>query len=261
MDYEKYHDEALAYHKEMKDKTCLQTRTVNRILKCISDGDINAMPKLLSTLRDAARDREEALCRLEDLVNGFDGRQYMADGYFVEQMLECCKQLGVDAQGSFPSFEMFPCRVTVNPESQEVVIDRKRFQCLRPAKVVATIKNELDRLAKVSFNAAAFAKELASAYDLALLKKAKGRSTFDAAGSCYLYDLYDFLTPMRRHKREYTRNNYAYDLARLYSNEGFTLDDGRVFRFDTVRGNTKAIRILDQHGTAQYISSIRLLPR
>ena len=259
MDYEEYSVQALAHHKEMKDKTSLQTRTVNRVLKCITEGDIHSIPKLLDSLREAAREREEALCRLEELVTGFDGKQYMADGDFVAQMLAFCTEMGIDAHGSFPSYEMFPCRVTVNPEAQEVVVDRKHFQCLRPLRVVTMIKTELDRLGKAAFNPASFGKEIASAYDLALLKKAKGRN-YDPSGPCYLLDLYDLLTPMRRHKREYTRNSFAYDLARLYAAGDLVLDDGRFFRFDTVRGNTKAIRILDQHGTEQYIAAVRLIP-
>ena len=257
MDYEQFYEQALAYHKEMKEKTALEGKTVKKVLQSITDGDVNAIPKHLAALREAARERDVALCLLEELAQAFDGRQYMSGGDFAAQMLDCCSQAGVDVHGSFPTYEMFPCRVSISPEAQEVVVDRKRFSCMRPSKLVSMIKTELDRLAKGAFNAASFAKELATVYDLALLKKAKGKP-YDTAGACYLLDLYDYLTPMRRHKRDYTKNNYAYDLARLFAEESLTLDDGRAFRFDTVRGNKKAIRILDQHGMEQYIATIRL---
>jgi len=259
LDYERYYEEALVYHKEIKEKTDYEARTVKKILQNVSDGDINSIPKLIAGLRESAKEREEALSRLEELTAGFDGGEYMAGGDFVAQMLEYCARSGVDTYGSFPMYEMFPCRVTINSETQDITVDRKRIQCLRPSKLVSLIKAELDRLSRVSFNAAAFAKELAAAYDLALLKKSKGKA-YDTGGPCYLLDLYDYLTPMRRHKRDYTKNNYAFDLARLYATEDLKLDDGRRFRFDTVRESKKAIRILDQYNAEQYIATIRLTP-
>jgi hypothetical protein len=62
---------------------------------------------------------------------------------------------------------------------------------------------------------------------------------------------------MKRYKKEYTRNNFAYDLAHLYAEESVTLDDGRTLRFDTARDARKAIRILDRYGAEQYVTTIR----
>jgi len=256
LDYEQYYTDAQVFARELKEKTDAQTRNVKKIQKCISDGDINALPKLFAALRDAAREREDALGHLEALTEGFDVQEYMSGGDFTAQMLECCRQLGVDVQGSFPVYEMFPCRVTVNPETQDVTVDKKRWQCLRPSKLTSDIKTELDKLSKASFNTQLFVKELASAYDLAIIKSSKKKRIADDA-PMYAQDLYDVLTPMKRYKKEYTKNNFAYDLSRLYAEEGITLDDGRALRFDTVRDTKKAIRILDRHGAEQFITTIR----
>ena len=256
MDYELFFADAQICLKEVKDKTNVQTKTVNRVQKCIEDGDINALPKLYATLRDASREREDALNRLEDLTSRFDGREYMANGDYAAQMLECCRRLEVDVKGSYPVYEMFPCRITINPETQDVTMDRKRLPCLRPLKLISDIKAELIKLSKVAFNAPVFAKELAAAYDLAIIKSSI-KKTYVADKPMYVLDLYEYMTPMRRHKREYTRNNFAYDLARLYAVEDMTLDDGRKMRFDTVRDARKAVRILDRNGAEQYITTIR----
>jgi ADP-ribose pyrophosphatase YjhB (NUDIX family) len=257
LDYERYYEQAIACHREIKEKTDFETKTVKRIQQCVIDGDLNAVSRHISGIRASALEREDALKKLEEITESFDGKVYMSDGDYVAQMLEYCKQLGVDTYGSYPAYEMFPCRVTINADTQDVAIDKKRLACLRPGRLVTLIKTELDRLAKMPFNAGAFAKELANAYDLALLKKSKGKA-YDATGPCYLEDLYNYLTPMRWHKRDYTKNNYAFDLARLYASEDLTLSDGRRFRFDTVRENKKAIRILDQYNSEQYIATIRL---
>ena len=257
MDYEQFFVEASAIHKELKEKTDLEAKTVKKIRKCLDDGDVNALPKLFAVLREASREREDMLDRLEQFTASFDGRAYLSDGDFVSQMLTYCERLGVDAKGQYPVFEMFPCRVSVNADAREVVVDRKHLSCLRPSKLVSDIKAELERLSKVPFNAQIFGKELATAYDFWLLKKAGGK-TYDARGSCYLLDLYGLLTPMRQHKKDYAKNNYAYDLARLYGAKSLKLEDGRGFHFDTTREHKKAIRILDPFGAELYISTIRL---
>jgi hypothetical protein len=258
MDYEQYHSEAQTYYKELKEKTDVQLRIVKKIEKSISDGDINALPKLFILLRDATQARDEVLKNLEELTNSFNGQEYMSSGDFSAQMVDYCKQLGVDVQGSFPTYDMFPCKVTINHETQDVLVDRKRFQCLRPSKLVNNIKAEISKLSKASFNSQLFGKELAAAYDLAIIKGSRNKPLAVNA-SIYAQTLYDIMTPMRRHKKEYTRNNFAYDLARLYAEDNIVLDDGRVLRFDTVRDMKKSIRILDRNGSEQFITTIRFV--
>jgi len=247
---------AQTFTKELIEKTKAQTKNVNNILKCISAGDIGALPKLFTAIRDATREREEALDRLESLTTDFSGYEYMANGDFSEQMIEYCHQLGVDVQGSFPVYEMFPCRVTVNPESQDVTVDRKKLKCLRPSKLVSDIRKMLDKLSEADFNAQLFAKELAAAYDIAIIRASRKKRCADDA-PMYATELYDILTPMGRYKKEYTKHNFAFDLSRLYAEEQMTLKDGRTLRFDTARDMKKAIRILDRNGSEQFITTIR----
>ena len=258
MDYEQYFAEAQTYFKDVLCNTASQSKNVAKIQKCIRDGDINALPKLFAALRDAAQGRETALLQLELLTEGFDGHEYMSGGDYTGQMVECCKQFGVDVQGSFPVYDMFPCRVTVNPEAQDVTINKKRFSCLRPSKLVGIVKAELDKLAKVNFNASSFAKELSAIYDLQIIKMSHKKACATDA-PVYAQDLYTLLTPLKRYKKDYTINDYAYDLARLYSADNITLDDGRVLRFDTSRDMKKSIRILDNFGSEQFISTIRYI--
>jgi hypothetical protein len=256
LDYEQFFAEALTHFKDLKEKTDIQSKTVKRVEKCICDGNINALPRLYTVLRETAKMREEALDRMEALTRSFDGHEYISSGDFSAQMIDYCKQLGVDVQGSFPVYDMFPCKVTINVETQDVLVDRKRFQCLRPQKLVNDIKMEITKMSKASFNASLFAKELAAAYDLAIVKASKKKS-LNVNASIYALELYDIMTPMRRHKKEYTKNNFAFDLARLYAEENITLDDGRMLRFDTVRDMRKSIRILDRNGLEQFITTIR----
>lgn len=256
MDYEQFLSEAQPIYKELKDKTVFIAKTVKKIEKNVNEGDINGLPKLYNAIRDATRESGEALERIETLSSGFNGTEYMASGKFSEQTVELCRQSGIDVQGSFPVYEMFPCRVTVNPETQDITVDRKRIQCLRPSKLVGDIKVVLDKLARTSFNTRLFAQELAAAYDMAILKAGKKKHYAENA-PVYAQDLYDILTPMKRYKKDYTKHEYAYGLARLYAEDCVTIDDGRTLRFDTVRDMRKAIRILDRNGAEQFITTIR----
>jgi len=131
--------------------------------------------------------------------------------------------------------------------------------CVRGGNVKPFVQSlATDKLSKAAFNTQLFVKELAAAYDLAIIKSSKKKRIADDA-PIYAQDLYDVLTPMKRYKKDYTKHNFAYDLSRLCAEEGVTLDDGRMLRFDTVRDTKKAIRILDRHGAEQFITTIWII--
>src|SRR5680860_1482816 len=101
-----------------------------------------------------------------------------------------------------------------------------------------------------------FIKELAAAYDLMLLKQNQGKTPTSAAGDIYLRSLYTLLTPMRRLRKDYDMQSFAFDLARLYTADLHTSEDGRKFQFGPSRNINKAIRILDKDGREQYLATI-----
>ena len=167
-------------------------------------------------------------------------------------MLAYCSEKGVDVKGSYPVFEMFPYRVKFDTENQDIYVDRKKVQCMRPQSFVNSVKTGQDKLNKASFNAQTFANELADAYDLALLKLNK-----PAQADLYLISLYKFLTPMGRFRKDYDQQSFAFDLARLYSSDIRETKDGRSFQFGPSRISSKSIRILDQDGHEQYFATVR----
>jgi len=123
---------------------------------------------------------------------------------------------------------------------------------MRPQYIIKMVKASQDKLMKASFNALSFANELADAYDLALLKKKKAEDA-----DFYLLDLYRFLAPMGRFRKDYDKQSFAFDLARLYASGLEEIKDGRKFQFGPSRNENKAIRILDKNGNEQYLATIR----
>lgn len=149
---------------------------------------------------------------------------------------------------------MFPYRVRLDAENQDLYMDRKKVQCMRPASFVETVRKGQEKLNKAGFNAASFSSELSDAYDLALLKKKRNAGT-----DIYLSDLYKLLAPMSRFRKDYDQQSYAFDLAKLYNSEAEETKSGRRFQFGSSRDGKKGIRILDKNGQEWFLSTICFL--
>ncbi len=260
MNYEELFADAKLFDKEMTDKLKAQQRLTKSMQKSMETGDLKSWLRDLALLKQAGEEYGEALARMRDLAEGFDAAAYIESGAFAGQLLDCCERAGLDVKGDFPIYEIFPYRVRVDAENQDLYVDRKKMQCLRPQSFAQNIKAAREKLLKVSFNAAAFAAELAEAYDTALMRQSRGKPYVDDA-DCYLTGMYQYLAPMSRHRREYDKQSYAFDLARLFSSGMDEIKDGRRFQFGSARNNSKAIRILDAGGTERFLTTIRFFSR
>ena len=256
MNYEELVTEAVEYEKEISDITKAQHRHYKSLCNNLEKGDLKSAVKDLTPIETLYRDFEEGLSKIRSLIENFDGREYMESGDFASQMLEYCKKAGVDAIGEGVAYEMFPFKVRIDTENLDVYVDRKKMQCFRPVSLINDIKKSQDKLNKASFNAAGFVGELADAYDLALLKQSKGKA-YKPDSDCSLLTLYRFLTPMRRFRKDYDQQSFAFDLARLHSSEVRQSPDGRLFQLSPGRDIKKSIRILDSEGNEHFFSVIK----
>lgn len=252
MNYEELYEAYQVLEKEMKDKINAVQKYYKAIAKEMEGGDLKSFRRDITLLEAAAAEESRILKDMEKLEAAFDSREYFEDGEYAAQMLTACEELGVDVQGEFPVYEMFPYKVKIDTENQDLYLDRKKVQCMRPQSFAKQVKAGQDKLMKATFNALAFANELADAYDLALLKLKK-----QPDADVYLTSLYKFLAPMGRFRRDYDQQSYAFDLARLYAAGLEEIRDGRRFQFGPSRNNNKSIRILDSNGVEQYLATIR----
>ncbi len=256
-DYEDLFKQMLVVEKELKDKIGGLQKLFKSLSKNMEKGDLKSWNRDLVGMRTLLKEQETLMAGMQNQVDEFGIRAYVESGDFVEQMLASCDRLEVDVKGEFPIFEMFPFRVRVDSENLDLYLDRKRVQCLRPLAFVQDVKAGRDKLLKAAFDPRGFIKELAAAYDLMLLKQNQGKSPNSTVGDIYLKSLYTLLTPMRRFRRDYDQQSFAFDLARLYASELRFTEDGRQFQFGPSRNINKAIRILDQDGREQYLATIR----
>lgn len=252
MNYEELYSEYQLLEKEMKDKINTVQKLYKSIAKEMENGDLKSFRRDIALLEAAAAAESRVLYDMKELEARFNSREYFEEGEFAAQMLNACDELGVDVKGEFPVYEMFPYKVKIDTENQDLYMDRKKLQSMRPNSVAKQIKAGQDKLMKASFNALAFANELADVYDLAVLKLKK-----QGDADVYLTSLYKYLAPMGRFRRDYDQQSYAFDLARLYASGITEIKDGRKIQFGPSRVINKAIRILDKEGHEQYLATIR----
>ncbi len=252
MNYENLYQTMQPEQKSVKDALASMQKMFKSLCREIESGDIKNCIHDLNSMKETAALLTSSLESLHGTVEGFDTRAYFETGEFTEQMLAICQEKGVDVRGEFPIYEMFPYRVKVDTENQDLYLDRKKVQCMRPKSFVDIVQKGQEKLNKASFNALTFVNELADAYDLAVLKLKKNQGS-----DIYLTSLYKFLAPMSRFRKDYVQQNIAFDLARLYICEIDETKNGRKFQFGPSRNNNKAIRILDKDGQEQYLATIR----
>lgn len=251
MNYEEFYEEIQPQEKAVKDRLAQLQKLFKAVGKETESGDIKSLVRDLNTMAEAAQQLSETLKEMDHIVSGFDTEQYFASGEFAEQMLAVCKEKEVDVRGTFPVYEMFPYRVKLDAENQDIYLDRKKVQCMRPQSFVELVKAGQEKLNKASFNALTFVTELSDAYDLAVMKTNKRPGS-----DIYLTSLYKYLAPMSRFRRDYDQQSFAFDLARLYVSEVEATRSGRRFQFGPSRNQNKSIRILDKNGQEQYLATI-----
>ena len=252
MNYENLYQELQPLEKSIKDSLASLQKLYKAVSKETENGDIKNLIKDLNTMLENTSALSDILKETADTVSSFDTVSYFESGDFAEQMLTICREKDVDVQGDSPVYEMFPYRVKLDMENQDIYLDRKKIQCMRPQSFVDLVKNGQDKLNKASFNAQTFAGELADAYDMAVLKLKK-----QPASDLYLTNLYKILATMSRFRRDYDQQSFAFDLSRLYASGIDETKSGRKFQFGPSRLNNKAIRILDQNGQEVFLATIR----
>lgn len=252
MNYEEFYQDLQPQQKSVKDGIASLQKLFKAVSRELEGGDVKNLAKDLEAMAQMVSTVSESVDAMRTAADGFDAKGYFESGEFAEQMLAACTEKGVDVRGEFPVYEMFPYRVKLDTENQDVYLDRKKVQCMRPGSFVDIVKNGQEKLNKASFNAVAFASELADAYDMAILKLNRQKQS-----DIYLTNLYKILAPMSRFRKDYDQQSFAFDLARLYISGIEETKNGRRFQFGPSRVGGKAIRILDMEGKEQFLATIR----
>lgn len=223
------------------------------ISKYTENGDVKALRKNLDALDNHIQSLTSMLNELKAQTDAFDEKAYVSGGDLEEQLLEECRNKGIDVRMiSTQVYDMFPSKVTVSRDTQEIVIDKKKQNCCRPKTLAETIAKTRDKLMKENFNAARFLEDMEKAYDVVIRMKNK------KSDQAYvnLTDVYKQMVPMARSQKEYDSQAYAFDVARLELSDTRIAKDGRAISFNPSKDNKNAIRFLDSNGTERYLALV-----
>ncbi|MDR3225676.1 MAG: hypothetical protein LBT52_05205 [Clostridiales Family XIII bacterium] len=256
MDYELFYSDYIKLTEHLQSLQANQKKLLKRIDKSMSLGDLKNAGKDIQALSASAEEAASGIAEINRLYAGADMAAYLASGDFAAGLVAACNARGIDIVGEENSYEIFPYRLKINPQDEEALINGKKAPGLRPAAVTDVLEKGRAKLLSANFNAALFAAELAAAYDLSIIAGAKGKKVVPDA-DVYLNSIYKYMTPMRRSRKDYDAQSFAFDIARLYGTEDVALADGRKIQFGPSRVNNRAIRILDAFGNELFIATVR----
>ena len=256
MDYEEIYQPFKLKEKEANDNLQRQQTVLKSISKNAAKGDLKSLAKDINAMDALIEEYKTRIQELRDLTCDFDAQTYMENGDFAKQMLQYCDSMGVDVKGDYPVYEMFPFKVKIDANERDIYINGRRMPCVRPQYLVADINQKKEKLLKASFNAAAFLNELADAYDrLSDLKRRETQNTTRDL-ELLLKELYRFMTPMQRFRKDYDMQSFAFDLSRLYASDVEYTKNGRSYRLSPGRYSRDSIRILDKNGNESLVGTI-----
>lgn len=256
MNYEVFYLEMQRLSTDLGDIIGNQSKAYKSLGKNMESGNLKNVGHEVLKLQNLGCDYQVSLQKMQEHLASFDPKQYLENGDFVQQMIECCQEKGVDITGHFPLYDVFPCKIKIDVENSELYLDGRKTLCLRPSGFVDAISLTREKLIGTTFNPMQFASELSWAYDATLLKQNIGKSSAPDT-DCYLESIYKTLTPMRQFKQNYTMQNFSFDLARLYNSSIDAIKDGRKIQFGPSRNMKQAFRILDNNGNEQFLATIR----
>lgn len=260
MCYEEFYKEFQQSEKNLRDKLQHAQRSFKNATRDSERGDVKKLSRDIEELCGFSAELVTLSENLKSVAESFDSRAYFENGEFTRQMIDWCSQYGVDIKGEAGAYEMFPFRLRVDAENQDLYVNRRKVTCARPLQFVKDMKQQVEKYTKSGFNLSQFLNELAAAYDLAIIVRNSKSPTPMFECDLLLKDIYTYLAPTAKARKEYDMQQYAFDLSRLYAagTEEKTKDERR-YQFGQSRQANKLIRILDSDGAEQFLGTIRFM--
>lgn len=257
LNYEEFYGELQPVLKSLKDNAGAANRLQKAIQKDTESGNLVNLKKNIDALKDTAALLQEAIADASQMADAFDTQAYFSGGDFAKQLIQACDKIGVDVKGERGIYEMFPYKVRIVGDEEhdgEVYINRKKLPSFRPSYVAGYIHAGQEKLFKAKFNETAFMNELSEAYETACLKSGS------RIGSTQKLDkIYKALAPTSRARKEYDKQAFAFDLARIYEAgpETWMTKTGERYYFGTSRDGKSGYRVLGSTGIETFINTLK----
>ena len=259
LDYEELFTALQPLEKALKDSAAAVSKYQKAIQKNTETGNLTEVKKSLEAISETSQLLGERISAVNKEIEEFDTQVYFAEGDFTRQLLEACREREIDVRGETGVYEMFPFKVRIIGDEQhdgEIWINRKKVPSCRPQFVADMIHAEQTKLYNAKFNEVSFMTELADAYETACLKSGA------RIGSTQSLDkIYKCLAPTARARKDYDKQAYAFDLARLYEKgtDAWVSKTGKRYYFGTSRDGKSGIRVLSRTGVESFINTLKLI--
>ncbi len=227
----------------------LKRMNIKKGLKAVADG--------LKAVR--ALDPQLLAAELGDRQNKFEAMlQRVGTPAYAAELEQALAEQSIRFEGKFPSYDLLVLRLQLDPDGVARLRDGKKvksYQDLEPkilAKIVAdAYKAKLTR----AMPREQFAKELIEAYEVETILATQRREPMHGL-PVSLDKIYARLHPRASHRKETTRELFAWDLARF--RQGGTIEAGKRFEFGSARDQSKAWKLRSETGREVEVSNLAI---
>lgn len=253
MEYEKLHSQLTTSVKSLEDVVKNLKKALTNIKKQSETGDFTKVSLNVDQAASLLRDGMNIIEQAQSSTKQFDVKEYFQNGDFGKELVTECKAKKMDVQIEAPNYIVFPLTLIVNNEDQTIVVNKKKLGTIRPKAIAEDIRKKRDKMFKAAFNAQAFADDLFMAYTVARAVDEK----LAQVEEIYLTDLYNYMVPLARSRKEYDTQSFFFDVARLYTSGINTSKKGHSFTFGSSRNDKKTFRIRDNEGKEFTLATIK----
>ena len=202
----------------MKEYLKILNRVFNGLQKAHKDWNFADFYKYRDKLENISQEMPQ---RTRDYLNQYDSdmednKKVLESASYQEDLEKAMRLKELPFEGEFPDYAVGPFKLEVNIPKYEIVLKSgrktKRFNFLKPDEVANAVSSYYRKIVKRPFNADRFAKDLLKAYEVAnrLIYRDKIVKWGNAVS---LKELYKLLTLRAASRREYSDDQYIYDLS------------------------------------------------
>jgi len=248
---------------ELKKHITRAGRTITEIEKARKEWDFYTFDRLSGGLPDEISHLPEVCTReMESIRHEMERlRGELRDDGYREKLETALAAAGLSYEGTFPNYQIAPFKLNLDLSMGQVRLEfsrkRETKYKLEPSAVAQWVKKRHTALLKRPFQSKRFFENLLSAYKVAN-RLAYGRDKEEVLWGkpVQLAQLFELLTLRRETRKEYPKEYFIYDIARLRK-EGLEQDGHRVeFGPSREAGRTFLVPSLGQTGNEERFSSL-----
>lgn len=186
--------------------------------------------------------------------------EYVRSEKYAEDIDQALKEVGLPLQGSFPEYEFPPFKLSFDVKALEVklIMGRKkdRTTAMQPKQVAEWASRLYQAMVGKRFDAAAFMKDLRSAYQIA--NKIVYREADVKWGmAVHLDTIYELLTVKKSARSDYQKPLFIFELGRLREQFDLT-SEGYSYELGFARHQEKALVVIDSQGRDARLASLTI---